>query len=108
MEFEEIYEKLKTLGIPVAYYKFEKPQKLPFVVYFEADGTVEGADNYNLFRRKTIVIELYTVKKDVALERKLENLFRDTEMEKSVDTYLSDEKMFMVAYTFETIQYIED
>ena len=108
MEFEEIYKKLCTLKIPVAHYKFEKPQKLPFAVYFEAGGTVEGADNYNLYRRKTIAIELYTAKKDVALERKLENLFRDTELEKSVDTYLKDEKMFMTAYTFETIQYIED
>ncbi|MDE5570296.1 MAG: hypothetical protein K2I82_06540 [Ruminococcus sp.] len=108
MELEEICEKLCTLGIPMAYLQFTKPQKLPFAVYFEADGTVEGADNYNLFRRKTIAIELYTAKKDVALERKLENLFRDTELEKSVDTYLKDEKMFMVAYTFETIQYIED
>lgn len=108
MELEEIYEKLKTLGIPVAYYKFEKPQNLPFAVYFEAGGEVEGADNYNLFRRKNIAVELYTAKKDVSLERRLENLFRDTELEKSADTYLKDEKMFMTAYTFETIQYIED
>ena len=108
MELTEIKEKLDTLDIPVAYLQFTKPQNLPFAVYFEAGGTVEGADDYNLYRRKTIAIELYTAKKDVALERKLENLFRDTELEKSVDTYLSDEKMFMVAYTFETIQYIED
>ena len=108
MELEEICYKLCTLDIPVAYLQFTKPQKLPFAVYFEADGTVEGADDYNLYRRKTIAIELYTAKKDVSLERKLENLFRDTELEKSVDTYLSDEKMFMTAYTFETIQYIED
>lgn len=108
MELEEIYEKLKALGVPVAHYKFDKPQKLPFVAYYEAGGTVEGADDYNLFRRKTIVIELYTAKKDVALERKLENLFRDTELEKFADNYLDDEKMFRIAYTFETIQYIED
>lgn len=108
MELSEIADKLDSLGIPVAYLQFEKPQKLPFVVYFEADGTVEGADNCNLFRRKTIVIELYMSEKDIALERKLENLFRDTELEKSVDTFLKNEKMFMTAYTFETVQVIED
>ena len=108
MELEEIYKKLCTLDIPGAYYQFTKPQKLPFAVYFEADAEIEGADNYNLFRRKTIAIELYTDKKDLSLERKLESLFRDTELEKAIDTYLKDEKMFMVAYTFETIQYIED
>lgn len=108
MELTEIKEKLDTLSIPVAYLQFAKPQKLPFVVYFEASGTVEGADNYNLFRRKDIVVELYMAKKDVKLEHRLENLFRDVELEKSVDTWLDDEKMFMTAYTFETIQYIED
>lgn len=108
MELTEIKEKLDTLGIPVAYLQFAKPQKLPFMVYFEAGGEVTGADGYNLYRRKNIVIELYTAKKDVLLERKLENLFRDVELEKSVDTWLADEKMFMTAYTFETIQYIED
>lgn len=108
MELEEIYKKLCTLDIPVAYLNFKTPQKLPFAVYFKADGEVKGADNYNLYRRKTIAIELYTDKKDVKLERKLENLFRDVELEKAVDTYLKDEQMFMVAYTFETIQYIED
>lgn len=108
MELKEIAEKLDTLGIPVAYLQFVKPQQLPFVVYFEAGGTVEGADGYNLFRRKTIVIELYTAKKDVALERRIESLFRDKELEKSVDTYLKDEKMFMTAYTFENIQLIDD
>ncbi len=106
MDLDEIYSKLKTLDIPVAYLKFNKPQKLPFMVYFEAGGDVEGADNYNLYRRKTIKIEIYSAKKDISLERKVEELFRDTELEKDVDTYLPDEEMFMTAYSFETIQKI--
>lgn len=106
MELDEIYSKLKTIGIPVAYLKFTKPQKLPFMVYFEAGGDVEGADNFNLYRRKTIKIEIYTAKKDVPLERKVEDLFHDTELDKDVDTYLPDEEMFMTAYSFETIQKI--
>lgn len=56
MELDEIYTKLKSLGVPVAYLKFNKPQKLPFVVYFEAGGDVEGADNFNLCRRKTTLL----------------------------------------------------
>lgn len=106
MELDEVYAKLKTLDVPVAYLKFNKPQKLPFVVYFEAGGDVGGADNFNLYRRKEIKIEIYTAKKDVSLERKVEELFRDKELEKSVDTFLPDEEMFMTAYSFETIQKI--
>ncbi len=106
MELDEIYTKLKSLDVPVAYLKFSKPQKLPFIVYFEAEGEIGGADNYNLYRRKTIKIEVYSAKKDVSLERKVEELFHDTELDKDVDTYLPDEEMFMTAYSFETIQKI--
>lgn len=106
MELDEIYRKLKSIGIPVSYLKFAKPQKLPFMVYYEAGGNVGGADNYNLYRRKSIKIEIYSTQKDISLERKVEELFRDTELEKAVDTYLPDEEMFMTAYSFETIQKI--
>lgn len=106
MNLNEIYSKLKTLDVPVAYLKFNKPQKLPFIVYFEAGGRVEGADNFNLYRRKEIKIEIYSAKKDISIEEKVEKLFCDTELEKEVDTYLPDEEMFMTAYSFETIQKI--
>lgn len=106
MNLDEIYSKLKTLDVPVAYLKFNKPQKLPFIVYFEAGGDVEGADNFNLYRRKEIKIEIYSAKKDISIEEKVEELFRDTEREKEVDTYLPNEEMFMIAYSFETIQKI--
>lgn len=108
MELEEISERLKSLDIPVAYLKFDAPQKLPFCAFFEAEASVEGADNYDLYRRKKIVVELYTKKKDVELERKFEKLFREFELEKAVDTFLKDENMFMAAYTFEIIQKMED
>lgn len=106
MSLEEIYEKLCTLGIPVAYLQFSKPQKLPFIAYYEEHTVIEGADNYNLFRRTTIRIEFYSEKKDPDFERKIENLFRTVEIEKYKDIYLDDEKMFMTVFEFETIQKI--
>lgn len=108
MSLEEIYEKLCTLGIPVAYLQFSKPQKLPFIAYYEEHTVIEGADNYNLFRRTTIRIEFYSEKKDPDFERKIENLFRTVEIEKYKDIYLDDEKMFMTVFEFETIQKMED
>ncbi|MCM1315751.1 MAG: hypothetical protein NC205_00860 [Prevotella sp.] len=106
MELKEIYEKLCTLSIPVAYLKFDKPQKLPFIAYLEAGTEIQGADNYNLYRRVTIRIELYSEKKNPELERKIENLFRSVEIEKDGDTYLQTENMFMTVFSFETIQKI--
>lgn len=106
MELNEIYEKLCTLGMPVAYLKFNKPQKLPFIAYLEAGTEIQGADNYNLYRRTVIRIELYSEKKNPELERKIENLFRSVEIEKDGDTYLKEENMFMTVFSFETIQKI--
>lgn len=108
MEIEKLAEKLLELGVPVAYYRFTSPQKLPFIAFYEISGTVEGADDINLYRRKNFTIELYTAEKDVQLERKLENLFCNTELERQADTYLEKEDMFMTAYTMEIIQYIDD
>lgn len=108
MELSEIKAKLSIIGIPVAYMKFSKPQKLPFMVYYESGAEVKGADHYNLIRDVNITIELYTAVKDVALEREIEALFRDREIERSVDTYLKDENMFMAVFSFNTIQPIEE
>ena len=52
MTLDEIYSKLKSLNIPVAYLQFQKPQKLPFIAYYESHTVVKGADNYNLFRQE--------------------------------------------------------
>lgn len=108
MELEEIYAKLRALGIPVAYLKFDKPQKLPFVAYLEAGTEIQGADNYNLYRRVTIRIELYSEKKNPELERKIEELFRNVGIDKDGDVYLNDENMFMTVFSFETIQKMEE
>ena len=108
MELNEIYTKLKALKIPVAYLKFNKPQQLPFAVYYESGTEIKGADNYNLYRDVTITIELYTELKQPQLERQIEALFRDREIEKSSDTYLKEEDMYMTVFSFDTIQYIEE
>ena len=53
-----------------------------------------------------ITVELYSDKKNVQLERQIENLFSDREIQKAADTYLDDEEMFLTAYSFTIYQYI--
>lgn len=108
MELSEIYTKLCTLGVPVAYLQFSKPQKLPFIAYSEAGTEIQGADNYNLYRRTVIRVELYSEKKNPELERKIENLFRSVEIKKDGDIYLNEENMFLTVFSFETIQKMEE
>ena len=104
MELSEIYSKLCTLNVPVAYRKFNTPQNLPFIAYFESSARIEGADGYNLYRRSEITVEIYSQSKNLSLENSFEMIFRDVELEKTADTYLSNEDMYMTAYKFETIQ----
>ncbi|MBQ8297348.1 MAG: hypothetical protein IJX77_06160 [Ruminococcus sp.] len=103
MELKEIAQRLSTLKIPVAYSVFNTPQKLPFVVYYESGADIQGADTYNLYRDAEIRICLYCDKKDIALERRLEELFRDVELDKT-EIYIPEEKMLEIAYSFDTIQ----
>lgn len=108
MELSEIYQKLCTVGVPVAYLRFRKPQKLPFIVYYESGSEIRGADGYNMLRETKITIELYFETKDIATERRIEELFRDTEITRSPDTWLDDEQMYMSSFSFTTFQFIKE
>ncbi len=106
MELTEVKKRLKTLGIPVAYYKFNTPQKLPFIVWHEDGARIEGADKMNLYRRVDIAIDLYSEKKELSIEKQIEDLFSDIPLDKTPDIDIPEENMFMTTYTFETIQKI--
>lgn len=108
MELSEIYQKLCTVGVPVAYLRFRKPQKLPYIVYYESGSEIRGADGHNMLREVNVTVELYFEVKDITIERKIENLFRDTEITRSPDIWLDDEKMYMTSYSFDTYQFIEE
>lgn len=108
MELSEIREKLLTLDLPVAYLRFKSAQKLPYIVYYESNTEITGADNYNLYRDVEITIELYIENKDPQLERRLENLFREVEIEKGGDTAIEGEEMILTVFSFRTIQKITE
>lgn len=86
--------------------RFKKPQQPPFLIYRECGTDVRGADNYNLYRDTGILIELYTKNKDPELEHQLEELFRDTELDKSPDIYINDTDLLKTEYSFSTVQKI--
>lgn len=108
MELSEIYQKLCTVGVPVTYLRFRKPQKLPFIVYYESGSEIRGADGHNMLREVNVTVELYFEVKDITIERKIENLFRNVEITRSPDIWLDDEKMYMTSYSFDTYQFIEE
>lgn len=106
MTEQEIFQMVKSVGLPAAYHHFEEGQSPdpPFLVYlypgtnnFSADGIVYQGVNQ-------LDIELYTDKKDLEAERRVEAVlnkhgffYEKTEM------YLESEKMFEVLYEMEVL-----
>ena len=103
MKLSEVYTRLKTLNKPLAYLAFKSAQSPPYIVYYESGANFHGSDDKNYIKDMTVVIELYSESKDMALERQIESLFSDVEISKSEDVWIEDENLLMIAYEFKTI-----
>lgn len=106
MTEQEVLKMIKTTGLPVAYHHFGEGQEpdLPYLVYlypgsnnFSADGSVYRDVNQ-------LDIELYTEKKDLNAEKKLETVLKEHGFfYEKTETYLESEKMFEVLYEMEVL-----
>lgn len=100
MTLQQLQSKLDTAGYPVAYHDFKKPTTIPFIVYVCDSEDIDGADFSNDVVTRSYRVELYTNKKDLQAERKLEQVLNFTHFYKT-ETYIESEKLFQIAYEFE-------
>ena len=102
MTLEQIHTTLKQTGYPVAYRFFAERQKPPFLCYLVAYTNHQGADNVVWKKINHIQIELYTEKKDLEAEQKVEEtltaagLFFNTQ-----EAYIDTEKIYQRIYEIE-------
>lgn len=106
MTEKEVFQVVKSVGIPVAYHHFEEGQSPdpPFLVYlypgtnnFSADGTAYQGIN-------KLDIELYTDKKDLETEKRIEDVLKEHGFfYEKTETYLESEKMYEVLYEMEVL-----
>lgn len=98
MEHKEIYDLLKTLGIQVAYSHFDVRQNVvpPFIAYRENTPETFKADGRTYYRPYEFEIELVTEKKDIALEKTIEELLNTNNIpyDKSDEVWDDDEKIY--------------
>lgn len=100
----ELYQALKTLGLPVAYHYFidtpESPAPAPpYIVYLEFDSNAWGSDERNEVKRTAYLVELYTLKKDLETQEKLESLFNERGIKFGcIETFIESEKLYQAAY----------
>jgi hypothetical protein len=66
---------LGEAGIPVARGGFKKAQAPPYIVYVFSHSSNYAADSKVYVKRDNYQVELYTEKKDIALEEILEGIF---------------------------------
>lgn len=106
MTEKEVFQVVKSVGFPAAYHHFEEGQEpdKPYLVYlypgtnnFAADGTVYQDINQ-------LDIELYTDKKDLEAEKRVEAVLKEHGFfYEKTETYLESEKMYEVLYEMEVL-----
>ena len=99
MTQDELYNLLKSTGLPVAYHHFKNPPNLPYIIYLFTYSDNFGADNKVYSKISNYLIELYSDKKDLVNEKLIEDLFDNNNIyyEKS-EVYIENEEMYQVIY----------
>ena len=100
----ELYQALKSIGYPVAYGSFSSPVTPPFITYQFAYSNDMMADNVNYVAIDDFQIELYTAKKDLAAEQKVQDKLKELGLTyRKFETYLYEEKMYQILYEIQII-----
>lgn len=106
MDEKILYNLLKETELPVTYSHWptkeesgKSPPPLPFITYLFNDSNNFAADNKAHQKINTYQVELYTDKKDIALEQKLEAIFDENDIfYDKLEAYIDEEKMREVLY----------
>lgn len=100
MTLQELTTLLKSTGYPVAYSSFSSPPTIPFIAYMCDNEEIDGSDFSNDIVTRDYRVELYTNKKDLQAEQKLEQVLNFVHFSKT-ETKIETEKLFQIAYEFE-------
>lgn len=104
MTIEQIAAMLQETGIPFAYDHFaegESPEP-PFICYLLPGSDNFAADGRVYFKINEVRIELYTDKRDVSVEKQVEDALDDRGIfyNKS-EVWISEERLYEVLYSFD-------
>lgn len=106
MTEKEVYQMIKSIGLPVAYHHFEEGKAVdpPFLVYLYPETNHFSADGIVYQEINRLDIELYTDKKDLAAERQVEGVLKEHGFfYQKTESYIESEKMYEVLYEMEVI-----
>lgn len=94
---------INEIGLPFAYSHFaegESPAP-PFMVYLFPKNKHFGADGHVYYKNTEIDLELYTDKKDLKLEEKIEEILdREKIYYEKSEVWIESERLYEVLYEF--------
>lgn len=100
----EVPKMLKEMKVPFAYDHFAEgeSEKPPFLVYLYPRAANFAADGIAYYKKDCMQIELYTNKKDIRLEERIEAVLDKYGLFYSKsETWISSEKLYEVLYETE-------
>ena len=101
----ELFTLLKTTLYPVSYHHFTTPPTPPYIVYLRAFDNNISSDYKVHGKFKFYQVELYTVKKDLAAEQKLELVLNGINSDYDVsETYIDTEALYQVIYQIKVME----
>lgn len=109
MTQQELYTLLKAIGYPVAFFAFDSPPVLPYLVYLDTASDDFMADNRNHVGVTNWQVELYTAigmstGERLTAERKVGEALSAAELPYVRSRQrLNDEGMYQTLYTIQTI-----
>lgn len=103
MKANELYSELKKICDKVAYSAFKSRQEPPYIVYLQS-AVASGGDFDIHITTNSYTVEVYTNKRDMELENKIESMLKSYGIAFDVEyaIYINDSKLFMTVYEFET------
>lgn len=104
MTYKEVKTLLSTTNLPVVYYQWpegQAPEPPYLIFYYPGDNDFIG-DNSNYQKIRELTVELYTDQKDFALEETVEGVLSGMVYSR-YETYIDDERLFLVTYEMEVI-----
>jgi len=101
---DELLAILEETGIPFSYHHFaegESPEP-PFICYLLPEDDDFAADGINYYEIDVVQIELYTDKKDLELEHRVQQILNNHGIYYERDeVWISEERLYEVIYYFE-------
>jgi len=106
MTTAQVAEMIDSIGLPNAYYQFTNRTDVapPFIAFYYPESMDFLADNINYLKINQLIIELYTDNKELGLEKLIETKLNENDLVFTrSETYLGDERMYMVVFSTSVI-----